>query len=101
MALNPALQPSRLQLQWCTCSSSGAMCLARWPCAKVGGQAAACLGMLVAVSSLQGVVLAGLLLLCLPAMEAQVCHGASKHCRAHVGHQPGLARRILCRTEND
>ncbi len=56
---------------------------------------------LVAVGSLQGVVLAGLLPLCLPAMEAQVCHGASKHCRAHVGHQPGLARRILCRTEND
>ncbi len=48
MALNPALQPSRLQLQWCTCSCTCAMCLARWPCAKVGGQAAACLGMLVA-----------------------------------------------------
>ena len=50
---------------------------------------------LVSAGSLQGVVLAGLLPLCLPVLVAQVCQGASKHCRAHVGHQPGLARGIL------
>ena len=48
MALHPTLQPGRLQLQWPTCSSSDAMCLARQPCAEVGGQAAAGQGLLVA-----------------------------------------------------